>query len=291
MPVYFIYAAIAVSLVLMHQNRQDVSPVRLIINRWLRWGIFATGFAYLLIAFGWSERPYWLLTLIFALLWFLGETLYNWMAIQAYSTSTLPLFPRYEASESGEEWPTQPRFLKMRDEIRAAGFTHLRSMRAFLIDHLHVRVSVYQDETACTRLQISFVPQPNGLYATIASFATRTSDGYRYVTDNTYMPYAGFYPENWLVERKPWLRSLARLLKYHRDRLAKNNETPEPDHDDPLDEMNQHQHIVEQLNIEMGFLRPHFEREEYGRITNAGRYRTWKELWMLNYFGKSMSYL
>ncbi len=291
-PAYLIFLAMALSLVLMRINRVEASPVIALVNRWLRWGIFATGGAYLLKGFELVDHPFWLLALIFALLWFLGETLYNWMAIQAYSQSELPLFPRYEPNDSGEGWPTQNRFLKLRDQIRASGFAHLASMRAHIAGSAYVRVSIYQNQDATTRLQITFLPQaPTGGIAAVIGISTLTADGCRYVTDNTFMPYAGFYPENWLVERKPWMRSLGALLQFHRSRLATNNETPVPDTADPIEEMNTHQRAIEQLNIELGFLAPYNEREETGRMTKAGRYRTWKELWMLNYLGRAMRYL
>jgi hypothetical protein len=291
-PAYLIFIAMASSLILMRYNRTAGSPLVALANRWLRWAIFATGGAYLVKSLELAGHPFWLLVLIFALIWFLGETLYNWMAIGAYSQSDLPFFPRYEPNDTGENWPTLPRFLKLRDEIRANGFSHLRSMRARVIENIWVRVSVYQDAAATTRVQVTFLPQTGaaGIAAGI-SISTLTTDGYRYVTDNTFMPYAGFYPESWLVERKPWMRSLGTILKYHRSRLAKNNETPVPDTAEPMEEINARQRMIEQLNIEMGFLTPHSKREELGRITNAGRYRTWKELWMLNYLGRAMRYL
>ena len=40
----------------------------------------------------------------------------------------------------------------------------------------------------------------------------------------------------------------------------------------------------------MGFLFPMNLRDEYGKITWEGRYRVWKEIWLLNYFGKAFSY-
>ncbi|MDF9833788.1 hypothetical protein M2103_002021 [Ereboglobus sp. PH5-5] len=288
---YIIVFAMVVSLVLIQINRTEASPIIALVNRWLRWGIFSTGGAYVLKGLLMLDHPYWMLVVMFALIWFLGETLYNWMAIKAYSYSELPLFPNYEPNESGEEWPTQKRFLKMREDIRANGFVHLCSMRARVMDSVHVRISVYQDASTATRLQITFLPQTktNGM-ATIIGLSTLTADGCRYVTDNTFMPYAGFYPENWFVERRPWIRSLTSLLKRHKNRLEKNNETPVPHTSDPLEETNAHQRMIERLNVEMGFLTTPLHREEQGRITNAGRYRTWKELWTLNYLGKSMRY-
>jgi len=42
---------------------------------------------------------------------------------------------------------------------------------------------------------------------------------------------------------------------------------------------------MEMINTQLGYLQPHAEREEYGKITPEGRFRIWKEAWLLNYFG------
>ena len=47
---------------------------------------------------------------------------------------------------------------------------------------------------------------------------------------------------------------------------------------------------MEQINTELGFLLPHAEREEFGKITPEGRFRIWKEAWLLDYFGLSTRY-
>ena len=48
--------------------------------------------------------------------------------------------------------------------------------------------------------------------------------------------------------------------------------------------------MLDRLNTELGFLYPHHEREDLGKITQEGRYRVWKEIWTLNYLGRSAKY-
>jgi hypothetical protein len=57
--------------------------------------------------------------------------------------------------------------------------------------------------------------------------------------------------------------------------------------DDALEELNDHQGILERLNTEIGFLVPRPLQEEDGKISQEGRYRLWKEMWFLAYLGKS----
>jgi hypothetical protein len=289
-PSYFILGAIVVSLVLMQVNLRVASPVLSIVDRWLRWFVFAFGAAHLCVDFKLVDRPFWVLSIVFFIVWFMGETLYNWLAITAHSLSPLPLFPRYSANTTGEEWPVQPRLLKIREWLRAQGFRQVQALKAEIGGGIFLRVSVYQDAQATIRVQATFIPQANGAISVCYGVTSVTADGSRYLTDNLYIPFGGFYPENWFVERAPWRRSLPRLLARHRTRLAQTGEQLVPFTTDPLADLNAAQSELDQLNTELGFLHPHHEREDLGKITHEGRYRVWKEIWMLNYLGRSAKY-
>jgi hypothetical protein len=202
----------------------------------------------------------------------------------------MPLFPRYSVNQSGEEWPSAPRFIALREWLRTNGFKQVQALKAEVGPSLYLRVSIYQDSEAGVRLQITFLPQSNGALAVSYHLSTHTATGYRYTTDNLHLPFGGFYPENWLVSRKPWRRSLAGLVKLHRERLAQGTEQIVPWTSDPLTDLNGQQRELEEINTELGFLFPHADREEHGKISHEGRYRVWKEYWMLSYFGRSVRY-
>ena len=57
-----------------------------------------------------------------------------------------------------------------------------------------------------------------------------------------------------------------------------------------LADLNEAQRELDLVNTELGFLNPKGAREERGKITFEGRYRVWKEIWMLNYLGRSARY-
>jgi len=289
-PPYLILVAILISLVLMQVNQRAASPMLSIVDRWLRWLVFAFGAAQMCRDFELFDRPYWVLVIVFFLVWFLGETLYNWLAISALSVSPLPLFPRYAVNASGEEWPVQPRLLKIREWLRAQGFRQTQALKAEIGGGVYLRVSIYQDAQATVRVQVTFIPQSNGAISVCFAVSSVTADGRRYLTDNLYIPFAGFYPENWFVERAPWRRSLPRLLARHRARLSAAGAQPVPFAAEPLIDLNNAQHELDQLNTELGFLHPHHDREDLGKITHEGRYRVWKEIWMLNYLGRAAKY-
>jgi len=287
---YLILGAILISFVLVQLNQRVGSPVVAIVDRWLRWLVFAFGGAQICRDLDLIDRPYWVLAVAGFTLWFLGETLYSWLHISALSVSPLPLFPRYVPNQSGEEWPVLPRLLRVREWLRAQGFRQVQALKAEVGGGLYLRVSIYQDPASALRLQVTFLPQGRGAITVCYSLMSILEDDRRYVTDNLYIPFAGFYPEKWLVERRPCCRSLPRLLKLHRRRLAAAGVQVVPFAVEPAADLNAAQRELDRVNTELGFLNPPSQREDQGKITPEGRYRVWKEIWMLNYLGRSARY-
>jgi hypothetical protein len=287
---YLILVAVIASLAVMQINQRVGSPLLAVFDRWLRWIVFAFGGAQICEGFQLIDRPYWVLVAVLCIVWFLGETLLNWLRIHALSVSPMPLFPTYEVNEDGDEWPIQPRLLKMREWLRGQGFKQVQALKAELGGGIRLRVSVYQSTDAITRVQIMFIPQASGAITVCFVLTSQTSEGGRYMTDNVNVPFAGFYPEHWFVERTPWRRSLEKLLARHRARLARSGATLEPWIVDPLTDINQSQQELDRVNTELGFLHHPPQREDLGKITHEGRYRVWKELWMLHYLGRAMRY-
>lgn len=279
-----------VSIVLMQVNHRLASPVLQIVDRWLRWIVFALGSAQLCVEYELIDRPFWALAAAFFIVWFLVVSLYDWLAITAHSLSPLPLFPRYVVNASGDEWPVQPRLLQMREWLRAQGFRQVQALKAEIGGGILLRTSIYQDAQAVLRVQVSFLPQASGAISVCYAVSSVLADGSRYLTDNLYIPFAGFYPENWYVERLPWRRSLPRLIERHRARLGRVATPTAPFETDPLTDLNAVQRELDQLNTELGFLYPQAQREDFGKFTAAGRYRVWKEIWMLNYLGRAARY-
>src|SRR6266540_1458348 len=126
---YFLLTAILCSLTVMQVNQRVASPLLSIIDRWLRWLVFAFGGAQICTDFKLIDRPFWVMVTVLFILWFLGETFLNWLRIHALSVSPLPLFPRYEVNTDGDEWPIQPRLLKLREWLRAQGFKQVQALK------------------------------------------------------------------------------------------------------------------------------------------------------------------
>lgn len=269
-------------------NTRVASPIVSIANRWVRWLLFSGSVAYVAGVFGWSGRPFWAVAGMAFIAWFMLESIYNWAAIRALSLSPQPLFPRFTVNTGGDEWPTQRRLFWIRDWLRAGRFTQTQALKAEIAPGAFLRVSVYQNPEALDRIQIAFIPHANSAVSLCCTVSTNTDDGMRYVTDNLYLPFGGFFPENWRVDRCPWVRSIPKLVEHHRERLRRDGVTSVPWGIDPLDDLNKQQSQLEVVNTELGFLAPHSDREENGKLTPEGRYRVWKEVWMLNYLGRTV---
>lgn len=281
---------VALLLLLFYINLRIASPMLAIPIRWLRWILFALFAAQANGQLGLIDRPAWVVAVAAFLLWFLVESAFNWLKVSAISLSPLPLFPRYVVNSSGDEWPTQKRLLKVRDWLRDSRYTPVQALKAELGGGIWLRTSVHQNHDNTIRLHTLFVPQESGAITVCFSVATRTTGGRRYVTDNLYIPFGGFYPESWHVERTPWRRRLQALVARHEARLAQAGEPLLAWDNSPIDDINQQQQQMEMINTELGYLLPHADREEYGKITPEGRFRVWKEAWLLDYLGVAQRY-
>jgi hypothetical protein len=281
----FLAPSVAVLLLLFYINLRMASPILAIPIRWLRWILFALFMAQTNEQLSFIDRPFWTVASAVFLLWFLLESGFNWLKVSAISLSPMPLFPRYVVNTSGDEWPTQKRLLRVRDWLRNNRFVHIQALKAELGGGIWLRASVYHNQDGTLRLHVLFVPQENGAITVCYSLATLTASALRYVTDNLYIPFGGFYPESWHVERTPWSRKLSRLVSRHQARLKKSGDSPQTWEISPIDDINQQQQHMEMINTELGYLLPHAEREEFGKITPEGRFRIWKEAWQLDYLG------
>ncbi len=290
-PVFILIPAMLLSLVLLKLHQHFGSPWLAMINRWLRCLVMAGSLAMLSQHFDLDgARPFWALFVVFLLFWILLDGVYRWLAIHAMSVSPLPLFPRFTENKAGDEWPVQRRFLTLRDQLRTAGFKQVQALRSEVAPGIYVRVSIYHDANQQTRLQVSFLPQPGAGVLSCLQFSSCTTDGRRLVTDNHHLPFAGFYPETWRVERKPRTRRFKTLLAHHRARAFAVGEKLVPWASVPLADLNAQQTELERLNTDLGFLLPATLHEEHGRISHEGRYRVWKEMLSLDYLGRAMRY-
>lgn len=282
--------AAALLLLLFYVNLRVASPLLAIPIRWLRWLLFALFAAETNLRVDWIDRPFGVVVMCAFLVWFLGESGFNWLRVSAISLSPLPLFPKFMVNSSGGEWPTHRRLLRVRDWLRTNHFTAVQALKSEVGGGIWLRVSVYENQDKTIRLQVAFLPQETGAITVCYSLSTETESGRRYVTDNYFLPFGGFYPENWFVDRSPWRRTLPRMLKHHLFRLKQAEETAIMWDTDPLDDLNRQQQQMEQINTRLGFLVPSAEREEHGKITPEGRFRIWKEAWFLDYFGLPSRY-
>ncbi len=267
-----------------YRVRQAPTFRLVLLNRWLRWGLFGVGMAYLVRDWGGSYRPYWALAPTFLLIWMLVESVYTWLAVRALSLSSLPVFPSYRGGVPEVNWPVEPRFLKVKEEIRSLGFTVREKMRAELGEYMTLTSVIYADEENKTRLQVIFVPRPNSRPALFFIFTSK-SESERWGTENVWLPFGGVVPRSWHIDRKPFCTSPAKLLQRHRRKIEKAGEELVSFDDQWVDELNEEQDTLDRVSTEEGILFSRRHRPEYGKLTGDGRYRVWKQILLLNFFG------
>lgn len=270
-------------------NARSQSPVLTLTNRWLRWALFAVFFAYLLRVFEFSSRPDWIHLVTGVMLWFLVETAYNWVAIKVLSRSEIPLFPRFKVNKDGDEWPEIARLDKVKNWLKKEEFKRLAVLKAELFEGVFLRASIYESPDQRTRLQILFIPRRKDGATAFYTLSTNGKNNRRLITDNHSLPFGGYYPENWDFVRKPLVGSFEKLFRLHEKRLIQANFESIPFEDSPLEALNHQQNLLERINTQSGFLNPLQDWEDSGRLTYDGRYRLWKEMWVIAYLGRSIS--
>lgn len=278
------------NLALHFATARTASPVVAILNRWSRWLFLAALMAGVYKLFIDPRYDFVLLFPIAFLLWFVIETGYNYLVIHTLSKSQLPLFPRFEENTRGDEWPSQSRFISLKNWLRARGFLRAQALVSLLGDQVLMRVSCYENKERTVRVQVLFLPQTRGNTVACMTFTSHLQSGEIVVTDNLFLPFGGFYPEHWHVERRPWTRKPEHLHQRHHERLDAFGETLVPFETEPIHQINQDQRELERINRELGFLQQGPPEEGQSRLTTAGKARIWQEIWTLAYLGKPLPY-
>lgn len=273
------------SIIFLVGNSRWNSPHITIVNRWLRWVTFSLITGHFIQILELSEKPLPLLVITCFLSWFLIETLYTWFGIRTLNYSTASLFPRFKVNQDGAEWPNDKLMIKLRDYLRKQKFVEDISVNSFIFDSLYIPSTLFLNGTKTIRLQVLFFPTRSGKASPHFILTSESKEGSRYITDNIPMPYGGYYPDEWYPYRKPLTKSLPKLLDLHKKRLDESNETFVAWEGNLCDDLNREQHTLEQLNTQEGFLMPAHMQNAYGQLSLEGRYRIWKEVWLLKYLG------
>lgn len=263
-------------------------PLLEIMARWARILAISLGGTYLIVFFGWSNagpKTIWSMTLFFFLGCFLFETIGTWLRVRLFSYENTPLFPRYSRNEEDDKWPTISTFIVLREWIREQGFRQTEALLAHPVPEICIREFHFDSPDGTIRFTVSFVPKGSThLYASFA-VSSVTEEGARYLTDNTFVPQGGCFPDNWVLDRKPLSRSPHKLLKRHKARMAASGKNFVQWEDSPMEDIGEQHRLLERENEKKGMLNPRIKWEKHGRFSQEGRYRLWKEIFLLNYLG------
>lgn len=265
-------------------------PIRIIrlFSHWARWLTFACAFSLMLTYFEWSNRADWVHFISGLAAWFILETLYYKISIHMLNISEMDLFPKYKNDTNENLWPINKEVLKIKDLLSEEGFKEEETLKAEIIAHLVIRQAVFLDETRKIRLNVLFIPNAKNEIKLFYSLFSHKTSGEYLLTDNQNMPFGGYYPDHWTVNRYPISHSLKKLLKKHREAMSESEGEWSVVEGDIRTKTNRLQWELEKKNREMGFLNEP-NREDKQQISSEGCFRIWIEMWLLAYFGKTLS--
>lgn len=265
-------------------------PIRIIrlFSHWARWLTFACAFSLMLTYFEWSNRADWVHFISGLAAWFILETLYYKISIHMLNISEMDLFPKYKNDTNENLWPINKEVLKIKDLLSQEGFKEEETLKAEIIAHLVIRQAVFLDETHKVRLNVLFIPNAKNEIKLFYSLFSQKTSGEYLLTDNQNMPFGGYYPDHWTVNRYPISHSLKKLLKKHREAMSESEGEWSELEGDIRTKSNRLQWELEKKNREMGFLNEP-NREDKQQISSEGCFRVWIEMWLLAYFGKTLS--
>lgn len=265
-------------------------PIRIIrlFSHWARWLTFACAFNLMLTYFEWSNRADWVHFISGLAAWFILETLYYKISIHMLNISEMDLFPKYKNDTNENLWPINKEVLKIKDLLSEEGFKEEETLKAEIIAHLVIRQAVFLDETRKVRLNVLFIPNAKNEIKLFYSLFSHKTSGEYLLTDNQNMPFGGYYPDHWTVNRYPISHSLKKLLKKHREAMSESEGEWTEVEGDIRTKTNRLQWELEKKNREMGFLNEP-NREDKQQISSEGCFRIWIEMWLLAYFGKTLS--
>ena len=265
-------------------------PIRIIrlFSHWARWLTFACAFSLMLTFFEWSNRADWVHFISGLAAWFILETLYYKISIHMLNISEMDLFPKYKNDTNENLWPINKEVLKIKDLLSEEGFKEEETLKAEIIAHLVIRQAVFLDEARKVRLNVLFIPNAKNEIKLFYSLFSHKTSGEYLLTDNQNMPFGGYYPDHWTVNRYPISHSLKKLLKKHREAMSESEGEWTELEGDIRTKTNRLQWELEKKNREMGFLNEP-NREDNQQISSEGCFRIWIEMWLLAYFGKTLS--
>jgi hypothetical protein len=263
-------------------------PLLEITTRWSRLIAISFSITYAAFAMDWAiatNRPPWSLAAFLLLGCVLFVTINIWFKVRGFSNDDGPLFPRYHRNQETDEWPTSPNHIRLREWIREQGYRQVDSLLAYPVPETCIREFHFDSKDNLTRFCVSFIPRGVDRLYVAHSASSVTEDGDRYVTDNAFAPFGGYSPDHWKIDRRPFNRSPKNLLERHQKSMKSAGKQFTPWLDSPADDVKEQHRLLEKENRDRGILNPRQSWEEYGRFSQEGCYRMWKEILLLNYFG------
>ncbi len=274
--------------VVWHLLTRERQSLRMqVARRWFGFSAMSCLCGYVLFRFGWIDRSLPICLAVSGLGLLLIETAYQWMLVRALSRSEWPLFPRFKSTGDGTGWPVDRKILRIKGRLESLGYRTRDILEAPIFPEFVVRLYTMENASRTIRAQLLCLPRGRRSPSCYISFLSTDADEQRRVTDNVAVPFGGYYPSKWSLQRHPWMESPRRLEALHQRGIEKSGFVVVPFESEPLEDINASQELLESVNRESGFLRSRMD-DSPDRISSDGRYRIWKEILLVNYLGRTL---
>jgi hypothetical protein len=186
-------------------------------------------------------------------------------------------------------WPnSSDAWRNAQQSLTKFGFSHECILRAHWDEKLAFFCQILLSADHRTRMVVHFPvtfcehSSPSVMLYSIAT------NGEMIITDNCYGTFGGYYPSSWDVDRRPLLRSIDRLHALHSRRL--NGRSLLKLLAPALSSLNMMQKSIIDENLMRNFF---LVVQENGgnllRLADEAGFRVWAEMFLLKYFGRSLS--
>ncbi|MDR2030521.1 MAG: hypothetical protein LBP65_03600 [Puniceicoccales bacterium] len=218
--------------------------------------------------------------------WFLFESMALWRSIHRFAMHCTPLFPAYTVLADENCWPNVPELRPAQNLLKNSGFTLECIARSDSTGPQLLICLVFRstDDNSRLFLRLPCPAQPPALPSALV--CSGTADGRMLLTENFAGVFAGYYPSNWDVVRRPLCQNLAALLALHGRRQRHCQLVPVGK--DPMEQLNGMQRELYETNRSRAFF-VCSQKDSRDCLSADAGFRIWMESLLLRYLGRPLA--
>ncbi len=262
-------------------NRRAIPSAWLsFIGRWIRCAFFSLAI-FVLLRHILPDRHGALLLIGSVVVYFFALSVLYWIQLSVFNMADFSEGRRYVKCDSA--WRPEPPLLKLKRILQERGFSQIGAFKASCDNFDMVYATVFQNVGACVRLVVAFVPYGD-IWRCVSSAESILENGKTIYTEASQLPFGLEYPDNYDAKKVVLKSNPLSLLDMHLARLDSAESVPVPFESGAEEFINGQNLKIEKYNRKLGLINPPDMEEEYGYLSQDGKYRVWVEMVLVNYF-------